>query len=215
MNYRTILYVDKRGYALTVDERGRYYAGCHGLWTAAKALAHWSSPGYPDHVRGDAFCNAIRRHKSGLSPNWQMPDGLVLFYAHCADLRDVVLPLPASLQKLYANRTDLRSVVLPASLQRLYANEADLRGVVLPMSLRMLSADGADLCGTVLPASLRCLYANGADLRSVVLPESLQDLYANGADLRGTALPASLRTLDANGADLRDVTIPEGCEVFR
>ena len=56
------LYTDPRGYRL--DRAGdHYHAGCR-RFTAAKAIAHWGSPFYPDRQRGAAYVAAVESEEA-------------------------------------------------------------------------------------------------------------------------------------------------------
>jgi len=68
---RTILHCDNRGYCLTTDGTD-YRAGCQRFASRADALAHWSSPHYPDPERGQGFVHAIEHGR----PITALPDGL-------------------------------------------------------------------------------------------------------------------------------------------
>ncbi len=50
-------------YALHVNEEGLYRAGCHGPWTAEKALAHWSGA-HKNQNRAKLFSAAIMEHET-------------------------------------------------------------------------------------------------------------------------------------------------------
>lgn len=55
------LHTCERGYVL-VSVGGRYMAGGRSFSNAADAIAHWSSPDYPDPERGAGFVEAIKKH---------------------------------------------------------------------------------------------------------------------------------------------------------
>jgi len=64
-----VIYNDpNRPYELTFNkDTGLYTAGCHKDWTFERAFAHWSSPTYPDLVRGSEYVSALVKHHEKLA----------------------------------------------------------------------------------------------------------------------------------------------------